>query len=333
MTCVTSNAAATSRTPRWASSAPASLRGSYPPDILGAVTTFADHRSPDPAFDPSVAARAHRAIEPLHAFSYFAPEMEEELTAVGLERGRMTYFASRSAAMGAVTSGTTTATFFNFNPDLVARHLPRAWTLATPEQVLAARLTAVDRALARLLGSEALGSSELAELAALARTATEGLDPAGRTLFAAHADLGWPDEPHLVLWHAATLLREYRGDGHLAALLGAGLSGIGAIVTHTATGRGFTVGWARRLRGWSEDEWAAAVSELQAAGLLDEDGLTASGRELRQSIEDATDRLASAPWVGLGADRTARLVELGKGLSRIAVGNGAFPDGVFATAR
>ena len=102
--------------------------------------------------ESGVPGRAHRATEPLHAMIYFAPEAEQELTGIGLRPGRMGYFASRSAAMGAVSAGVVTATFYNFHPDLVARHIPRAWTLASPEAVIGARAAAVDKALHRLLG-------------------------------------------------------------------------------------------------------------------------------------------------------------------------------------
>jgi hypothetical protein len=278
--------------------------------------------------------RAHRACEPLHSLCYFAPEVDSELTGAGLRPGRMCYFASRSAAMGPVTAPVTTATFYNFNPTLVARHLPRAWTLATPDRVLSARLTGVDRALRRLLGDEVASAAEVAEAAELARAATEELDPAGRTLYAAHAALDWPDEPHLALWHAITLLREFRGDGHLAALLGAGLGGIEALLTHTATGRGFTVEAARTLRGWSDEQWQAATDRLVEDGTLTGAGtLTEQGQSLRAEVEAATDRMAAAPWLNLGQERTDRLVDLTKALSRIAVGNGAFPPGVFAAPR
>ena len=99
----------------------------------------------------------HRATEPLHAMVYFAPETEAHLTAVGLRPGRMCYFAARSAAMGAVSAGVTAATFYNFNPALVARHLPRAWDLATPAAVVAARYAAADEVMARLLGAFGAG--------------------------------------------------------------------------------------------------------------------------------------------------------------------------------
>jgi hypothetical protein len=280
-----------------------------------------------------VAGRAHRATESLHSMIYFAPEADEQLIAAGLRPGRMCYFASRSAPMGAVSPGVTAATFVNFNPDLVARHIPRAWTLASIETILDARLRGADLALRRLLG-DAVGSDELRELAALAVEATTVLGPEGRPLYAGHADLPRPDEPHLALWHAVTLLREYRGDGHTMALAHAGLSGIESLVTHTATGRGFTVDAAKKLRGWSDEQWDAAVLDLTDRGLMDGPALTERGAALRASIEAETDELDAAPWQHLGEQHTTRLVELGKQLSRRVVGNGAFPaDGVFATAR
>jgi hypothetical protein len=277
-----------------------------------------------------VAARANRAIDSLHALVYFVPETDEEMTAIGLRPGRMGYFASRSAPMGPVSAGVTTATFYNFKPELVARHIPRAWGLASIDDILAARLRVADRALRRLFGDETAQSSAVTEAAELARDATVGLPPHGRPLFAANADLDWPDSPLLVLWHAVTLLREFRGDGHVAVLLGAGVSGLDALITHTATGRGFTEPAAKATRGWSEDEWAAAVQGLRERGLLDDDGLTTEGVQLRESIETATDDLAAAPWLRLGAERTDRLIELGRALSRQLVNSGTFSSEIFA---
>ncbi|WP_375485288.1 hypothetical protein [uncultured Jatrophihabitans sp.] len=275
------------------------------------------------------AGRANRALESLHAMIYFAPEADEEYQRVGLKRGRMGYFASRSAAMGPVSPGVVTATFYNFHPGLVAHNIPRAWTLASTDDVLAARYTAVDRALRRLLG-DAVDAPELGELAALTRAATEDLPAHGRPLFAAHTELPWPDAPHLVLWHAATLLREFRGDGHLAALLDGELSGLEALITHCATGHGFTEPAAKASRGWSEDEWNTCVDALRDRGILDGSGLTAGGVALRDSVERTTDRLSAAPWTHLGAERTGRVVELGTAFSRQLAANGAWPDGVFA---
>ena len=276
-------------------------------------------------------ARAYRAVEPLHNHVYFAPETEQELTAVGLRPGRMCYFAGRAAPMGAVGPGVVTATFYNFSPGLVARHIPRAWTLASPDRIVAARLAAARASFTRLLGGpEAADAPEIAELAGLLREACEVLTPEDRTLYAAHADLPWPEEPLLQLWHAASLLREYRGDGHLTALLLADLSGLEALISHTATGRGFLPEVARVGRGWSEEEWAAGCAALSERGLLDDAGLTETGRELRERIEAETDVLSADPWLYLGAERTARVIELGKGLSARLVANGAYPENTFS---
>ncbi len=282
--------------------------------------------------DAETSARGHRALETLHAMSYFAPETEQALVAVGLRPGRMCYFAGRAAPMGAVGPGVVAATFYNFNPDLVARHLPRAWTLADPAAVVRARFEAVDQALHRLLGPEVLAGAEVAEAAALGREAIEGVAGHGRPLYAGHADLEWPDASHLQLWHAVTLIREHRGDGHLVALLQHDLNGIDAIVSHTATGRGFAEDAAKLLRGWSDEQWAESVERLRERGVLEPDGLALSeaGRALRAEIEAETDELSMEPWHRLGPERSDRLIELGKPLSKLALANGAFPAGVFA---
>ena len=283
-----------------------------------------------PALDPAAVARAHRAVEPLHSQIYFAPELEERLTGLGLKAGRMAYFAGRAAPMGPVGAGVVTATFYNFSPSLVAHMIPRAWTLASPEQVLAARSDAARASLTRLLGEDAAGSAEVSELADLLREACAVLTPEGRPLYSGHADLPWPDEPLLALWHGATLLREHRGDGHTAVLLHAGLTGLEALITHTATGRGFTEPAARATRGWRDEEWAAACAALADRVLLDDDGLTDDGKSLRAHIETQTDALSADPWLLLGPERTARVVELGKGLSRRLVEAGAFGAGILA---
>ncbi len=279
-------------------------------------------------FDPALVGRAHRAIDPLHSQLYFAPEHDEHLAATGLKPGRISYFAGRAAAMGAVGAGVVTATFYNFSPSLVAHMIPRAWTLASPEQVLAARLAAARASLTRLLG-EAAGSDEVAELAELLREACAGLTAEGRPLYAGHADLPWPEEPLPAMWHGATLLREHRGDGHVAVLLHAGLTGLEALITHSATGRGFTEAAAKATRGWRDEEWAGACAALAGRGLLDDAGLTSEGEGLRAHIEVQTDARAADPGLSPGPAKTARVVELGKGLSRRVAEAGAFGQGIF----
>ena len=258
---------------------------------------------------------------------YFAPEPEDELAALGLERGSMVYLASRAAPLGAVDAGTVTATFYNFNHEHVQRYIPAAWTVATPQEVLTARLRGADRTLQRLLGKESLTSTDMTEAAELALRATEACRREARPLYAANADLPVPEEPHLALWHAATLLREHRGDGHLAALAIAGLSGIEALVLHNATGTAPTSALFMRTRGWSAQQWDTTRDQLRERGLLDEAGnLTRAGATLRGETEVLTDRLDAAPYDHLGPAATARLTELAGGFSRTLRAAGAFPS-------
>lgn len=275
--------------------------------------------------------KCFRVLEPLHSMMYFAPETQEQLVAAGLENSRMCYFAGRAAALGPVGAAVVAGAFYNFHPSLVAKHIPRAWTMAAPEAITAARLRAVDAVQRRLLG-DAVTSAETAEAAALALRAAEACTGGDRLLYAAHSELPTPEEPHLAFWHAVTLLREYRGDGHLAVLLSAELDGLEALITHTATGKGFLPEFARASRGWSEQEWDAASARLRERGVLDETGaLTERGAELRSHIEAETDRLGRAPYDHLGEEGTVRLAEIAQGLTMRALSAGAFPEGVFAT--
>ncbi|WP_415953492.1 SCO6745 family protein [Streptomyces sp. KLOTTS4A1] len=274
---------------------------------------------------PKAGRRCQNMLNPLHSAHYFSPEYGKEMGAIGLDGWSPPYFAGRSAALGAVGAGTVAATFYNFKHELIAEHVPAIWETAAPEAALAARLRAVDGSLRRLLG-DAVDSPEMAEAARLALTATEACTRPGRPLYAAHADLPLPEEPHLALWHAATLLREHRGDGHIAALLAADLGPLEALVSHTATGKGFAVKWALETRGWTRAEWDVAVQRLQERGLLDaERELTEAGTALRSELELATDRMDAAPYEHLGAAGVERLTELAGGFVMTALGAGAFP--------
>lgn len=280
--------------------------------------------------DDRAGRHCHNALNPLHSCVYFAPDLAKELAPYGIEDPSAAYFAGRAAALGAVSAGTVTATFYNFSHRLVSRFLPELWDFASPETVLAARLRAVDSVLRRLLGEEVVTSQEIREAADLALRAAEGCTRAGRPLYAAHADLPVPDDAHLALWHAATLLREHRGDAHVAVLQHAELDPLEALVSHTASGRGMVPSFVLTSRGHNEQDWRAAQGRLRERGLLDAEGeLTEAGVRLRKDLENETDRLDRRPYEHLGADGVARLTELAGGYTAAALGNGAFPDGVF----
>lgn len=267
--------------------------------------------------DALTARKTWRTLEPIHGAIYFAAEAREEYAAIGLDDRMTGYFASRSAPMGPVSAEVVIATFFNFDPDLVRRSMDGVWDRVGPAEVLTARLRGADRMIRRH-AAEFVGTDAVADAAVLARTAALAAAerPEGRPLFAGHASLPWPDEPHLVLWHAQSLLREYRGDGHVAALTVAGLDGCEALVTHAAAGD-VSADILRATRQRTGDDWLAAEERLRERGWLDPDlALTELGRERRDWIESRTDELAAAPYDAIGVDGCERLRTLCRPVSQ-----------------
>jgi hypothetical protein len=229
--------------------------------------------------------------------------------------------------MGAVTAGTVTATFYHFSPDLVGAAIPAAWELASPSTVTRLRYELVEEVLPRVLGAELAGSSEVTRGAVILRRVAEAIPGGdGRPLYAAHAELDWPDSPAAQLWHAQTLLREYRGDGHIAALVAHELSGLEALITHSATGIGLTNEFARRLRGWTVEQWDAGLEGLGVRGLLDRVGnLTPAGHDVRTRVENLTDDLAYKPWRTISDDEFEKLSRLAKAVREAVLSQGILP--------
>jgi hypothetical protein len=271
--------------------------------------------------DPVVARKTWRTLEPYHGVIYFAPEPHQEFKKLGISDRMMGYFGSRAAPMGAVPAEVVIATFFNFYPKLVSDRVPAVWSIASPQTLLDARLRGADATLRRVLGEE-IDSDALKEAADLSRRAADSCKTEGRPLYAGHASLPWPDEPHLVLWHAISCLREFRGDGHIAAMTVEGLDGCEALVTHAASGDIPPIAL-KGSRQWPDDEWEAAVDRLRARGwITDEATFTDLGRQRRQAIEDATDRLALPAWEALSEDECARLRTLVRPFSKAIVESG-----------
>ncbi|MGW0706059.1 SCO6745 family protein [Streptomyces sp. NPDC002643] len=278
------------------------------------------------AMDLGEVRRMWHLLEPLHAVLYYAPEAFEEAAALGyeVEERWPSYFPYRAAPLGPAGGERIASAFYSFSPRMVAEHIDPAWKTASPEAVLAARHRAIDRAY-RALFADLVHSPELTEAATLARRAAESANTAGRPLAAANAELPWPDAPHLQLWHAATILREHRGDGHLAALMIAGLDPAESLVSFAAIGAASVERF--ESRGWTQREWRAAHDRLTARGLIDEDGTaTEAGRNLRHQVERHTDQLAAAPWQFLGPDDAARLADLLGEFWVTVIGSGLLPS-------
>jgi len=257
----------------------------------------------------------------VHGVTYFAPEARTALDGLGFRGFWMGYFAARSAPLGVVPAQVVTAAFYNFAPERVAKALPAAWDVASPSEALRARQESAVAALRRygVTDDEAAAAAELAEKAA--RSAP--LD--GRPLFAANLALDWPTDPVGRLWHAMTLLREQRGDGHVAVLATLGLSGRECNVLHSAANR-VPKEMIMRSRDYDDEQWAHYCSRLADRGLLDGDGaLTDAGRDFKQRIEDTTDQLALPALDALSDDEIERLFQVLTPITRKVVAAGDVP--------
>ncbi|MDH6114315.1 hypothetical protein P3T36_000716 [Kitasatospora sp. MAP12-15] len=255
--------------------------------------------------DPVHPARAlWRLFEPVYAVTFLQPESRAVFEAAGLDGGWRGYFAGRSAPLGAVDAPPVIAAFFSFAPAMVERALPEVWTRASPEQALAARTEGSAAALARML--EPVKWEQVESAATALEEAVARLDCAGRVLAAANAALPRPADVYGRLWQAATVLREHRGDGHVAALVAAGLDGCEAPVLHCALAASREV--LQPLRGWTDTEWEGAAARLVERGWLTAQGaVTELGRIRHRSVEAATDLAAGRVWEGLPHDELERL--------------------------
>ncbi|HEY3905785.1 MAG TPA: hypothetical protein VGM14_17890 [Streptosporangiaceae bacterium] len=241
------------------------------------------------------ARRLHGLVEPIHLATYFSEEPTDALLALGLRNYWDGYFASRAAPLGRVPADVVHAIFYNFADGEVARHIPRVWDTVTPEAALAAREQGSVAALRRILGALA-DAPGLARAADLATRAATSAPTEGRILYAALRTLPLPEEPVARLWHAATLLREHRGDGHIAALVAAGIGGTQSHVLH-ALSQDMPAEKFGRIHHLPADQLGKVVDGMRACGLIDESGwLTEAGRKTKEQIESLTDDLAGPAY-------------------------------------
>mgnify|MGYP003323613514 FL=1 len=263
----------------------------------------------------SISRQMWEAVERYHQLCYWAPEVREEGTRAGLKGFWMNYFATRVAPLGAVSPETVQSLFFYYSPDRSHRAIPAAWSFATPNEVLAARFRGMDQALRRELGS-LFDSQEVFIAVELAQQAIAATSGTGRTLYSGWNSLPWPDEPHLALWQACTVLREHRSGSHLLALATEELDGPQSVITQVAVNEA-PVDWIQHEAGWSDAAVEEAKKLMRARGWLDDaDQATAQCYEGRRRVEALTDSFYGRHWEQLGADKCTELSEVMNALNQ-----------------
>ena len=245
-------------------------------------------------------------VESVHAVVYFAPEPQAAYADLGLRGYWRGYFASRAAPLGAAGPQLVTALFGGFAPSMVARALPEVWSVTTPEQVRDARLSGATAALRGLLADAR--ESDVVAAAQLTEQCVGDLPLPGRPMAAAQVALPRPDDPWGSLWHDCTVLREHRGDGHLAALA---LHGFVWPEPHLLQGAAVDARQ-QEHRGWDDDTWQTAAQRV-------------AGRDLRE-VEALTDELAAPAYAVLGDAGQQRLAEVLEPLARSASAALPYPN-------
>jgi hypothetical protein len=286
---------------------------------LAAIMASLSARRPDASDGAAVSGWMLPVLGVLHAPVYRARELRARLAAEGIEAPMAAYLAQRSAPLGAQGPEVVAAMFYGFSPRAVAQHLPAVWDRATPQRVIELTLDAMRELLARLLSGREAVVEELAHVLAPVAAAHPR---AGRPLAAAWSGVQATGEPMLDLWLATSVIRESRGDGHVALLVG---EGIGPLESHLVTqgDRPERRPTLEAMRGWTSAEIDAAALGLRERGLLDAEGRrTDDARALRSDIERRTDGLVAAPWIEAGPAAVERIADLALELLPPVIGSG-----------
>ncbi|MEU3660648.1 MarR family transcriptional regulator [Streptomyces sp. NPDC032940] len=255
------------------------------------------------------ARRMHELLEPVCLVTFFAGEADRELAALGHRTYWDGYFASRAAPLGRVPAEVVHAAFYSFADGEAARHIPSAWETVPPEESVAARLRGSAASLRRILGEGLAGSPGLVRAADLTTEAATRAPTEGRVMFAGMRTLPIPGDPVARLWHSATMLREHRGDGHVAALVGARIGGTEAHVLSAIEQGIHPPESFGRIHHLPKERLASVMAGLRERGLVDTDGrFTDAGRATKARIEALTDELAAPPYDALSPAELAELV-------------------------
>ncbi|WP_103889425.1 SCO6745 family protein [Actinacidiphila yanglinensis] len=268
--------------------------------------------------------RMFELLEPICLVTFFADECNEELAALGHRTYWDGYFASRAAPLGRVPAEVVHAAFYSFADGEVARHIPSAWEKIPPEASLAARERGSAASLRRILGEELAGSPGLVRAADLSTKAATSAPTEGRMMFAGMRTLPVPSDPVARLWHAATMLREHRCDGHIAALVASRVRGTEAHVLDAIAQGIHPPESFGRIHHLPKARLAAVVDGLRERGLVDPDGrFTDAGRATKQRVEALTDELAAPPYDALSPAELDELVTALEPLTATVVAAGS----------
>jgi hypothetical protein len=200
--------------------------------------------------------------------------------------------------MGHVPGDVVAAAFAVFNPLIVVPAVTAGWAITDARTICYARRDGAVAQLQRIIGERPAG---IDEARGILERAVAVLRPEGRPLFAGARSQSVPDDPLAACWHFGDMVREYRGDAHTAAWISAGFDAT-EIGLMTELFWGLPLKSYSRTRGWSDEDYRAAIERLTARGLIDDGAFTPAGRDAREDVERHTDAQMTGPLTAMGDD-------------------------------
>ncbi len=276
--------------------------------------------TPAPVSAGTPARRLRDAMEPLAMHAVWSSQTNEALAAYGFNF-LTAYVTGRAAPLGEVPSSVVASTFAVFEPGLVDALWTEGRAKLDLTTVIGVRDTATAASLRTVLAG--IDDAEIIRVAEILEVAVAGVDGTGRTLFSALRSQPRLDDAHGRLWRAADLMREHRGDGHIAACVAAGLDPVRMGILMEVW-LGYPVGEYSGTRAWPQEAQDAAVARLEADGLLADGGITDAGRAVRDALEAATDASQESLIAAIGGDLDM-VTSAFEGWSRLCVEARAFP--------
>jgi hypothetical protein len=275
--------------------------------------------------DPRTPRLMWNLFEPVHAVTYFAEEPRLAAAELGLTGFWAGYVVFRAAPLGPVGPAVVTAAFHGFAPARVSKVLPQAWDAVSPAPAIEARATSTAAALRTICAAAGVGDDHVTRAADALEQAAAAVDVAGRVLAAANVALPLRRDPYERLWQATTVLREHRGDGHVATLVALGVSPVESHLLKITAGESEERS-VRLGRAWDDEQWAAGRARLHDRGWTDPAGdLTPAGHAARDDVERRTDEAASGPWRSLGGAASIEVAALLRPIANAVAASGVVP--------
>jgi len=268
--------------------------------------------------------------EPIGANVYFAPEAHANYAKLGLAGYGPGYFCSRGASLGRPSGLVVTAAFGVFSPAVVVPAVEEGWSKTTPEAILAARYDGATASLRRLFGEP--DAKQLSRAVELLRRGLDAAEGPGHALFSGLKSLPFPEEPLGQLWRCCDMVREHRGDSHIAVWTKAMVAPV-EIQLMSELQMGIPLKTYSATRGWTVAQMDATLDGMRAKGWMEGDVFSAEGRRFREQLEAETDAMEVPTVEAIGGDLDELLEILrpwARAIVSAGIAGGGYPGDVNA---